>query len=126
MVTVEPEANLRSNVLPAGTVKLLITTLVHLTALATSSKEEMVPVQSEVEGAALIAAAKKARTKSGLNWNIVKKLRLFVAKRGEEPVEMSGGRQGLSLGLNESLPESLYQVATASCENANHCNLEVP
>lgn len=106
MVTVEPEANLRSNVLPAGTVKLLITTLVHLTALATSSKEEMVPVQSEVEGAALIAAAKKARTKSGLNWNIVKNKVACCQERGEKPVEMSGGRLKLSLGLNENSSES--------------------
>ena len=106
MVTVEPEANLRSNVLPAGTVKLLITTLVHLTALATSSKEEMVPVQSEVEGAALIAAAKKARTKSGLNWNIVKNKVVCCQERGEKPVEMSGGRLKLSLGLNENSSES--------------------
>lgn len=64
MVTVEPEANGRSKVLPAGTVKLLITTVVHLTALATSSNEEMVPVQPEEAGAACIAATMKVKTKS--------------------------------------------------------------
>lgn len=70
-MTVEPEAKLRSNVLPAGTVKLLMTTVVHLTAAATSSNEEIVPVQSEAAGAALIEAARKARVKSDLNWNML-------------------------------------------------------
>ena len=46
MVTVEPDARSSSNVLPAGTVKPLMTTVVHLTALETSSREEMVPVHA--------------------------------------------------------------------------------
>lgn len=44
-VTWAPDWRSSSKVLPAGTVKPLITTVVHLTALATSSREEMVPVQ---------------------------------------------------------------------------------
>lgn len=66
MVTVEPDANSRLNVSPAGTVKLLMTTVVHLTASDTSSMEEMVPVQSAA-GAALTATAKKERARSDLN-----------------------------------------------------------
>ena len=66
MVTVEPDARLRLKVSPAGTVKLLMTTVVHFTAAATSSMEEIVPVQSEAAGAALTATVKKARARRGL------------------------------------------------------------
>ena len=48
MVTVEPDARSSSNVSPAGTVKPLMTTVVHLTASETSSREEMVPVHAAV------------------------------------------------------------------------------
>lgn len=71
MVTVEPDAKLRLSVSPAGTVKLLMTTVVHLTASDTSSKEEMVPVQSEAAGAALAAITMKERARSDLKCGIL-------------------------------------------------------
>ena len=61
MFTVVPSANLRSNVLPAGTVKELMFTVVHLTAAETSSRDEMVPVQSLAAGAATIKGRKARR-----------------------------------------------------------------
>ena len=53
MLTVVPSARERSNVFPAGTVNELMFTVVHLTAAETSSKDEMVPVQSVAAGAAV-------------------------------------------------------------------------
>lgn len=44
IVTVLPEASGRLNVWPAGTVKELITTVVHLTAFAISFRDAIVPV----------------------------------------------------------------------------------
>lgn len=52
MFTVVPVARSRLNVSPAGTVKELMFTVVHLTAAATSSKDEIVPVQSLAVGEA--------------------------------------------------------------------------
>lgn len=52
MVTVVPSRRGRSNVLPAGTVNALMTTVLHFTAAETSSREAMVPVQALAAGAA--------------------------------------------------------------------------
>lgn len=58
MLTVVPVAKSRLSVSPAGTVNELMTTVVHLTASSTSSKEAMVPVQSLAAGAATTTPAK--------------------------------------------------------------------
>ena len=55
MLTVVPSARARLNVSPAGTVNELMFTVVHLTAAATSSRDEIVPVQSVAAGAARTA-----------------------------------------------------------------------
>ena len=52
MLTVVPSAKSRLNVSPAGTVNELMFTVVHFTAAATSSRDEIVPVQSVAAGAA--------------------------------------------------------------------------
>ena len=44
-MTVVPSSSVSINVLPAGTVNGLIFTVVHLTALLTSFKDEIVPTQ---------------------------------------------------------------------------------
>lgn len=59
MLTVDPDARARLKVSPAGTVKELMLTVVHFTAALTSSKDEMVPVQSLAAGAATTTAARK-------------------------------------------------------------------
>ena len=62
MVTVEPDARSSSNVLPAGTVKPLITTVVHLTASETSSREDMVPVHAAPSATSSVVFNGLART----------------------------------------------------------------
>ena len=57
MLTVVPSRRDREKVSPAGTVNPLMFTVVHLTALETSLMDEIVPVQSLVEGAAMMAWA---------------------------------------------------------------------
>ena len=69
MVTVEPDARSSSNVSPAGTVKPLMTIVVHLTASETSSREEMVPVHAapSVTSSVVftgVARAEKARART--------------------------------------------------------------
>lgn len=67
MLTVVPDARARLKVSPAGTVKELTLTVVHFTAALTSSRDEMVPVQSLELGAVKATEAKKARLNR--SWN---------------------------------------------------------
>lgn len=52
MLTVVPSARGRLKVWPAGTVKALMFTVLHLTALVTSERDEMVPVQDALDAGA--------------------------------------------------------------------------
>lgn len=61
-LTVVPAARERSKVLPAGTMKELMLTVVHLTAAATSSKDEMVPTQEEAPKTEETVVADRRRT----------------------------------------------------------------
>ena len=57
MLTVVPSRRDREKVSPAGTVNPLMFTVVHLTASSTSSRDEIVPVQSVAAGAPRTACA---------------------------------------------------------------------
>ena len=84
MFTVVPSANLRSNVLPAGTVKELMFTVVHLTAAETSSRDEMVPVQSLAAGAAMMDGRKARRP--------ARRKKVDIVAEQHTPENLPGGR----------------------------------
>lgn len=67
MFTVVPSARSRLNVSPAGTVKELMFTVVHLTAEETSSMDEMVPVHAEDASDFGAAAMSGKATESSTN-----------------------------------------------------------
>ena len=66
MLTVLPVARSRLNVCPAGTVNELILIVVHSTALATSSREEIVPVQEAVRLVSAGVGVNVANTTDGI------------------------------------------------------------
>ena len=66
MLTVVPSSRFNANVLPAGTVNELIFTVVHWTALVTSSKDEIVPTQLLLtNGVAAKRVARKNKADEG-------------------------------------------------------------
>ncbi len=101
----EPDARSNSNVLPAGTVNELMFTVVHLTAAATSSSEEMVPVQSVAAGAATMngtnarraARRRKADIITGEElWRLGAESRRMVSSRLQVRVYICCDTRGLT------------------------------
>jgi hypothetical protein len=66
MLTVVPARRFSANVLPAGTMNPLMLTVVHLTALLTSFKDEIVPTQLLLAtGVVAMTVVKEIRANEG-------------------------------------------------------------
>jgi hypothetical protein len=66
MLTVVPASRSNTNVLPAGTMNPLMFTVVHLTALLTSFKDEIVPTQLPLAvGVVAMTVVKEIRANEG-------------------------------------------------------------
>ena len=130
MLTTELSASSRLNVSPAGTVNELMFTVVHLTALETSDKDEIVPVQGvlALEASVLGAAAASCQALKRANIGIAS---VMVSKvtgvqngggGGECPCHCSGPSAGtfvlLQPFLHPEVEHHSHAEISAMCASA--------